>query len=317
MKIIVTGASGYFGSALAPFLDNLGHETVLISRSYLDFPIPSKGQYARWDGETLGEWSDEFDDADAVINLAGRTVNCRYNEENKREILESRIKSTRLVAQAIRQAKNPPKVWLNSASATIYHDEYERDMDEETGVIGDGFSVEVCKAWEAAFFEAELPNTRRVAMRQSMIFGRTAPVFNVFAALSKYFLGGPQGNGRQYVSWIHELDCLRATLFLLENNLSGPVNVCGPRPLPNREFQKVVRESFGVKFGLPAPKIAMEIGAIFLKTETELALKSRRVVPKRLLDAGFKFEFATWKDACENIVQTPLPDSTKKPELTK
>jgi uncharacterized protein (TIGR01777 family) len=304
MKIIICGASGYFGSVLAPFLCGLNHNITLISRSALDYSLPSNAQYVNWDGETLGEWSNEFDNADAIINLSGRTVNCRYNEENKRQILESRINTTRLVARAITQARKPPSIWLNSASATIYRNEFERDMDEETGVIGEGFSVEVCKAWEAALFEEDLPSTRRVAMRQSMIFGRSAPVFNVFANLSKLFLGGSQGNGKQYVSWIHERDCLRATLFLLENNLSGPVNVCSPTPLTNREFQKVVRESFGVKIGLSAPALAMEVGAYFMRTETELALKSRRVVPKRLLDAGFKFEFPTWKAACNDIVHT-------------
>lgn len=303
MKIIICGASGYLGSVLTPFLAEQEHQLVLISRSNLDYPIPSQANFMRWDGKTLDVWSKEFERADAVINLAGRTVNCRYNDENKKQILESRLNTVRLIAKAIQSVPNPPKVWLNSASATIYRNEFERGMDEETGVFGEGFSVEVCKAWEAALFETDLPNTRRVALRMSMIFGRTAPVFNVFANLSKFFLGGPQGNGKQYVSWIHERDCLRAIQFLIENDLSGPVNICGPAPLPNRDFQKIVRESFGVKFGLPAPKIAMEIGAFFMKTETELALKSRRVVPKRLLDAGFQFEFATWKAACEHIVR--------------
>jgi NAD dependent epimerase/dehydratase family enzyme len=169
--------------------------------------------------------------------------------------------------------------------------------------MGKGFSVEVCQAWEAVLFEAPLPLTRRVAMRLSMVFGRPAPVFQVFARLAKLGLGGQQGDGGQYVSWLHEKDFVRAVEFLLEHTeLSGTVNVCGPAPLPNRDFMRAVRKAFGVPFGLPGPRLALEVGAIFLRTETELILKSRRVVPRRLLDAGFEFEFNTWPAAVQDVV---------------
>jgi len=277
----------------------------------LHYPLPDKSTFVRWDGENKGDWTHAFEGADAVVNLAGRSVNCRYNAENRKQILESRINTTRLVAEAIQATRNPPKVWLNSSGTSIYRDEFERDMDEETGVIGEGFLVEVGKAWEAAFFEADLPDTRRVVIRLSMVLGRTSPAFMVFAKLAKFFLAGAQGNGKQFVSWIHERDCLHAILFLLESNLSGPINLCAPNPLPNREFQKVIRESFGVKLGLPAPKIALKFGAIFLKTETDLILASRRAAPKRLIDNGFQFEFPTWKAACTDIVQNSTPTVTK------
>ncbi|HEX9998134.1 MAG TPA: TIGR01777 family oxidoreductase [Abditibacterium sp.] len=303
MKIVICGASGYLGSVLAPFLAAPGHEIVLVGRRDLNFPLPNGVRFSSWDGENLGDWASEIDGADAVINLAGRSVNCRYNEVNRREILESRFQTTRVVARAVCKAKNPPRVWLNCASATIYRDERQTDMTEANGIVGKGFSVEVCKAWESALFESDLPQTRRVALRMSMIFGRTAPVFQVFARLTKLGLGGPQGDGGQFVSWIHERDCLRAMAFLLENDLSGPVNVCSPNPLPNRDFTRELRRVFEVPFGLPAPKIAMEIGAIFLKTEAELALKSRRAIPQRLLDAGFSFDFPKWNDAAQNIVE--------------
>ncbi len=303
MKIVLTGASGYLGNALAPFLAAREHEIVLVARREIH-SRPTNTRFFGWDGENLGEWAREIDGADAVINLAGRSVNCRYNEENKREILQSRLQTTRLVARAIAQAKNPPRVWLN-ASGAIYANQRERDLDEN-GAVGEGFSVEVCKAWEGALLEADLPQTRRVALRMSMIFGRSAPVFNVFARLTKLGLGGPQGDGGQYVSWIHERDCLRALQFLLENEtLSGPVNVCAPHPIPNREFTRVLCRVFGVPFGLPAPRPAMEIGAILMQTETELALKSRRAVPKRLLDAGFKFDFPHWRLAAPDIINSP------------
>lgn len=305
MKIIITGAGGYLGSVLAPFLASRGHEIALVARRDLDFSLPPGARFSRWDGETLGDWSREIDGADAVINLAGRSVNCRYNEANKREILESRLKTTRIVARAIEESKNPPRVWLN-ASGAIYQDQREKDLDEN-GALGNGFSVEVCKAWEGALFETDLPRTRRVALRIALIFGTTAPVFKVFARLTRFGLGGPQGGGGQYVSWIHERDCARAILWLLENEaLSGPVNICAPKPLPNREFMRTLRRVFGVPLGLPAPAIAMKIGAVFLRTETELALKSRRAVPQKLLDAGFSFDFSKWSDAARDIVsQTP------------
>lgn len=302
MKIVITGAGGYLGSVLAPFLSAEGHEVVLVARRELDFPLPQNARFCRWDGENLGDFAREIDGADAVINLAGRSVNCRYNEQNKREILESRLMTTRLVAEAIEAAKNPPRVWLN-ASGAIYQDQRKKDLDENSA-LGEGFSVEVCKAWEGALFESDLPQTRRVALRIALIFGKTAPVFKVFARLTKLGLGGAQGDGGQYVSWIHERDCVRAILFLLENDLSGPVNVCAPSPLPNRDFMRAVRRAFQVPFGLPAPAIAMKIGAVFLQTETELALKSRRVVPKRLLEAGFRFDFGTWNEATRDIVES-------------
>ncbi|MBW3635167.1 MAG: TIGR01777 family oxidoreductase [Armatimonadetes bacterium] len=306
MKIVLTGASGYLGTVLAPFLSALEHEMVLVARRELDYPLPARARWLQWDGENLGDWAREIDGADAVINLAGRSVNCRYSEKNRREILESRLQTTRIVAQSIGEAKNPPRVWLNAASATIYHDERGRDMDETSGVVGEGFSVEVCKAWEGALFESNLLRTRRVALRMSMIFGRSAPVFEVFERLTKLGLGGPQGDGGQYVSWIHERDCLRALQFLLENEtLSGPVNVCAPHPIPNREWTRVLRRIFSVPFGLPAPRPAMEIGAILMQTETELALKSHRVVPKRLLSAGFKFDFPHWRLAAPDIIDSP------------
>ena len=300
MKIIITGAGGYLGGVLAPFLAARGDEVVMVARHRPEITAQI-ARFSVWDGETLGDWAREIDGADAVINLAGRSVNCRYNEENKREILESRLKTTRIVARAIAEVKKPPSVWLN-ASGAIYQDQRKRDLDEN-GALGEGFSVEVCKAWESAFFETDLDKTRRVALRIALIFGKTAPILQVFERLTKFGLGGPQGDGGQYVSWIHERDCLRAITFLLENSaLSGPVNVCAPNPLPNREFMRELRRAFKVPIGLPAPAIAMKIGAVFLQTEAELALKSRRAVPKRLLDAGFHFDFPRWSDAARAIV---------------
>ena len=299
MKITLFGASGYMGHALWRHFRG-AHELRVVSRSKPRFDAP----FWAWDGENLGEWTRALDGAEAVINFAGRTVNCRYTPENKRQILESRVRSTRILGEAISRMETPPRVWLNASTATIYRDERERDMDENSGILGSGFSVEVAKSWEAALFEAKAPQTRRVALRMSMIFGRDAPVYEVFGRLVRLRLGGFQGDGGQIVSWIHERDCCRALEFLLENDLGGPVNVCSPHPLPNRDFMRELREASGVKWGLFAPKMAMEIGAFLMKTETELPLKSRRAVPQRLLDAGFAFEFPTWREAVRDIVQT-------------
>lgn len=300
MKIILTGASGYLGQLLAGHCAARGDEVVVVSRHAP--PLPSGVRFVAWDAQQQDDWSTAVDGADAVINLAGRSVNCRYNTENRREILESRLQTTRAVSTAIQNATRPPRVWLN-CSGSIYGDIRERPMDEASGEIGSGFSVEVCRAWEAALFAAELPQTRRVAMRLSMVFGRSAPVFQVFARLAKLGLAGTQGDGGQYVSWLHEKDFLRAVDFLLEHQeLSGAINVCGPAPLTNREFMREIRRAFSMPLGLPAPRPALELGAFFLGTETELLLKSRRVVPQRLVEEGFEFEFKTWAAAVRDIV---------------
>lgn len=303
MKIVLTGASGYLGQLLIGHFMRRGDEVVVVSRHAP--PLPTGVRFVAWDGKEQGEWSRELDGADAVINLAGRTVNCRYNAENRRQILESRLQTTRAITVALQAAARPPRAWLNSSSATIYRDARDRAMDESTGEIGSGFSVEVCQAWEAALFAETLPGTRRVAMRLSMVFGQSAPVFQVFARLTKLGLGGAQGRGDQYVSWLHERDFLGAVDFLLEHEeLSGAVNVCGPNPLTNREFMKAVRRAYGARFGLPGPRLGLEVGALLMGTETELILKSRRVVPRRLLEAGFQFEFERWPDAVSEVVQS-------------
>lgn len=300
-RIVLTGASGYLGGVLIRHLADRGHNLTVISRRKP--ALPAGTQFAPWDGEHLGAWVRHIDGAEAVINLAGKSVNCRYNEANRNEILKSRLATTNVVGEAIRIAASPPRVWLNASSATIYRDSRDLPMDECTGELGEGFSVDVCRAWEAEFFEPELPSTRRVAMRSSMVFGVGAPVFQVFERLVKLGLGGHQGDGGQMVSWIHEADFMAATEFVLTHeNLHGPVNICAPNPLPNRDFMAALRHGFGMPLGLWAPRLAMEIGAFFMRTETELPLKSRFVIPGHLLNAGFRFQFTDWPAAVRDIV---------------
>ena len=240
--------------------------------------------------------------ADAVINLAGRTVNCRYNDENKRQILDSRVQTTELIGRAIAKCKAPPRVWLQAASATIYRDARQNAMDEHSGEIGGGFSVEVCQAWEQTLFEAPV-SSRRVALRLAMVFG--APrggVYDAFEILVKLGFGGPMAGGGQYISWIHLRDFARAVAFLLEGELEGPINIAAPEPLTNAQFLSTLRRVLKVPYALPTARWQLEIGALLGRTETELLLKSRRVVPGKLAEAGFKFDYPNWKSAACAIV---------------
>lgn len=272
---------------------------MLVRRPVLDL----RERQVLWDAKGPGDWEAALEGADVLINLCGRSVNCRYNEANKAEIYASRLDPTRALGVAIQRCSEPPKVWLNAASATIYRHELERGMDEETGVLGKGFSVDVCQKWEAAFFEAELPKTRRIAMRQTMIMGADpGGPFEAYASVAKMGFGGAMAGGGQYVSWIHEHDLCRATDFMIDQSeIEGIVNLAAPNPLPNRDFMSAIVAAMGIKVALPTPKWALTIGAFARGTETELILKSRRVVPKRLLDAGFEFEFPTWPEAAKVI----------------
>jgi uncharacterized protein (TIGR01777 family) len=261
-----------------------------------------------WDGKTLGSWEEELEGADVVINLTGRSVNCRYNIDNLNEMMASRVDSVRVLGQAITACTHPPKVWLQASTATIYAHRYDAPNDEITGLIGGhepgapftwNVSIDIAKAWEAELAQAVTPNTRKVAMRSAMTMSADpGSVFFVFASLARKFLGGRLGDGKQFVSWIHELDFARAVSFLIEHeDISGAVNICSPNPLPQAEFARIIRESVKVPFGIPAPAIMVELGTRLMKTESELVLKSRRVVPSILLQNGFKFDFPKWEKA--------------------
>ncbi len=279
--------------------------------------VLSRTGETRWDGQTLGPWAEHLEGADVVINLAGRTVNCRYTVENLRQMMDSRVDSTRVIGQAIAQAKNPSKVWLQSSTATIYSHRLDAPNDELTGIIGGDepgvpskwvASTEIAKAWEQALWDAKTPGTRKVAMRSAMTMSPDpGSVFDVLARLAKRGLGGTLGNGRQYVSWIHELDFANAVQFLIDREgLDGAMNLCSPNPLPQRDFARVLRQAVGVRFGLRAPGLMVEIGTRAMRTESELVLKSRRAVPTRLLQAGFTFRFPTWQDASSYLTsQSP------------
>jgi uncharacterized protein (TIGR01777 family) len=309
MKIVLPGGSGHIGHALVRALASDGHECVVLSRRPDGVPAPARG--VMWDGRALGAWAVELDGADAVINLAGRSVDCRYTEKHLAEMMNSRVDSTRVVGAAIAAAARPPRVWLQAGTATVYGHRYDAPNDEVTGIIGDPpgvpkvwpRSVAIGLAWEAALAAAPTPRTRKVALRTSLVMG-PAPdsVFGVLAKLARRGVGR-QGDGRQYVSWIHEDDFVAAVRFLIvRDDLAGPVNLCSPHPLPNRDLMAALHEAVGMPLSLPVPAWALEIGAFFLCTETELILKSRRVVPRRLLEAGFTFRHPHWPEAAKDLV---------------
>ncbi len=316
-KIILAGGSGFLGGELVKHFTALGWSVVIITRS-----PNSRTDGVReiaWDAKSLGDWIYELEGATAVVNLTGRSVDCRYNAKNRREIMDSRVHSTRVVGEAIARCKTPPRVWLNSSTATLYqhtfgkpHDESSLEMDSATDAK-DAFSVEVAHAWERALFEEmegrlvtsspTKPVTRRVALRTSMVLGLGRnSVFPVLRRLTKFGLGGRQGSGKQFVSWIHIEDFCRAIEWIIAHDeLSGPINQCAPNPLPNAEMMKLFREVCRVPIGLPATEWMLEIGAFFLRTETELIFKSRRVVPGKLVASGFEFRFAEFRNALVDL----------------
>ena len=311
MKIVIPGGSGQVGRVLARAFSREGHEVIVLSRSAAQ---PAAWRILRWSLTDLSGWAAELDGADVIINLAGRSVNCRYTPANRREIVDSRVDSVRAIGKAIVMAKRPPRVWLQASTATIYAHRYDAANDEATGILGGDemgapdtwrFSIDVAKAWEKALDEAPGNTTRKVKMRSAMIMSPDpGGIFDTLLGLVRRGLGGTSGDGRQYISWVHETDFIRAVKLLIEReSIDGIVNVAAPEPLPNREFMATLRRAWGAPFGLPASRWMLEIGALFLRTESELILKSRRVVPRRLLEAGFTFEFPRWAEAAADLCE--------------
>jgi uncharacterized protein (TIGR01777 family) len=309
VRIVITGGSGQVGQILARHFYSHGHQVAVVARHVVAQPWST----VTWEGQHPGDWVNELDGCDVVVNLAGRSVNCRYNEANRREIKQSRIVTTRLVGEAIARSSTPPKLWMNASTATIYRHAMDRPMDDITGEIGGNepgipgtwrFSYDVAISWETAFFEAETPDTRKIALRSAITMSPDrGGAFETLLNLVRLGLGGRSGSGEQFVSWIHDVDFVRAIEFLMaRTDLDGCINIASPNPLPNRDFMAALRRAYGVSVGLPATDWMLEVGAFFLRTETELILKSRRVVPRRLVDAGFGFQFPDWSTAAADLV---------------
>jgi uncharacterized protein (TIGR01777 family) len=324
LRIVLPGGSGQVGQALARYFQQRGHQVTVLTRG----PYTAPWQTVHWDGEHPGPWVEYLEGADVCINLTGRSVNCRHDAAHRQTIYESRICSTNLLGRVIAGLTEPPKLWMNASAATIYARSLDENgvdlpLDETAGSLDSSalsaetgpsaerwarrrnFTARVAQDWEAAFFRAETPRTRKIALRSAIVLSPTpGGAFGVLSNLVRLSLGGKQGNGRQFVSWIHEADYARAVEFLIaREDIDGPINLAAPNPLPNREFMAALREAWDVPNGLPAPWLAIQLGALFLRTEPELVLSSCRAVPGRLLRAGFKFEFPDWPEAAQDLVQ--------------
>jgi uncharacterized protein (TIGR01777 family) len=312
MKVVIPGGTGHLGRVLGRAMAGRGDEVVVLTRREAE-PEPGV-RHVRWDGRRAGPWTAEVDGSDVVVNLAGRSVNCRYTRANLREMWNSRVDSARVLGGAIERAARPPRVWLQMSTATIYAHRHDAPNDETTGVLGGdepdvpaywAYSVDIARAWEREQRLADTPHTRKVALRTAMVMSpEPGGAFEMLLRLSRLGLGGPVAGGAQYLSWIHEDDLVRAIDFLVaRDDLSGPVNLAAPEPLPYRAFLRDLRAAAGVPFGLPATRWMAEIGAFLLRSDTELLLKSRRVVPGRLLEAGFAFDHPEWPAAAADLVR--------------
>jgi len=305
-KIILAGGSGFIGAILAEYFTAKRTEIVILTRKPRG---RTEGiREVRWDGENVGDWARELDGARALINLAGVSVNCRYHARNRKLMLDSRLNSTRILGEAIGRCAKPPPVWLNSSTATIYRHTFGPPWDE-TGEVGgcaeakDIFSVHIATEWERVFNEASTPYTRKVALRSAMVLGHGKnSVLPNLLRLARLGVGGRLAGGQQFVSWVHEEDFCRAVEWIIEHEtLSGPVNLAAPNPVTNTEFMATIRKVCHAPFGLPASRWMLEIGAFALRTETELLIKSRRVVPGKLLDSGFSFRHPHLLAAIEHL----------------
>jgi len=304
-KLILAGGSGYLGRVLAGYFKDRFDDIVILSRN----AAPAEGNIRTvvWNAREPGPWVEELERADALINLTGKSVDCRYTPKNKAAIYASRLESTRMLGYAIQRCTNPPEIWINASSATIYEGSYDKDQTETTGTIGDDFSMDVCKKWEATFEWFILSDVRRVAIRTSFVLGNKGGALPVLMRLARAGIGGSQGNGTQYVSWIHERDFARAIdWFITNDQAQGTYNLTAPGAVRNGIFMQQLREGLGKAVGIFIPAWLLRIGAFIIRTEPELILKSRKVYPQRLLNEGFVFEFTDSKKALGDLCRLEM-----------
>ncbi|WP_202703392.1 TIGR01777 family oxidoreductase [Flavobacterium sp. UGB4466] len=299
-KLIIAAGTGFLGQVLLHHFKDKFEEIVILTRGKSQ--IIDGIKYVNWNAKTFSGWENELENATVLINLAGKSVDCRYTKKNKQEILLSRIESTKILNKAVLNCKNPPKHWLNSSTSTIYRFSLDKQMDEVEGEIGNDFSINVALSWEKAFFKTETPNTLKTALRTSIVLGKNGGALLPLKTLAKIGFGGKQGKGNQWISWIHEDDFARAIEFIIKKEMTGKVNIVSPNPISNTDFMQKLRKTVGVSFGIPLPKFFLEIGSFIIRTETELVLKSRNVIPKRLLEKGFAFKFENIDPAFQNLL---------------
>ncbi|HVD99936.1 MAG TPA: TIGR01777 family oxidoreductase [Cytophagaceae bacterium] len=300
-KIILAGGTGFIGDFLQEYFRDKAKEIVVLTRSQ----ARREGNitYHTWDGKTLGTWKDQLEGAEMLINLSGKSVNCRYTEENKQAIFDSRTQSTHVLGEAVKQLKHPPVVWFNAASATIYRHAEDRPNDEFNGEYHNDFSVQVCKRWEESFEAIKLSATRKIILRIAIVLGKKDGVVKRFKTLTQFGLGGKQGSGEQYFSWIHEQDLAGIMEFLYQHSeLEGIFNCSSPNPVKNKTMMSIYRKILKPILAIHSPAWLLKLGAGMIGTETELLLKSRWVLPKRLQEAGYEFKYLKLEDALEDIL---------------
>jgi len=299
-KLIIAAGTGFLGQVLINHFKDKFEQIVILTRGNTKTIDGIK--YVNWNAKTFSGWENELENATVLINLTGKSVDCRYTKKNKKEILLSRIESTKILNKAVLNCKNPPKHWLNSSTATIYRFSLDKQMDETDGEIGNDFSINVALSWEKAFFKTETPNTLKTALRTSIVLGKNGGAFIPLKTLAKIGFGGQQGKGNQFISWIHEEDFVNAINFIIQKEIIGVINIVSPKPIRNYDFMKKLRKTVGFPFGIPMSVFLLEIGSFFIRTETELVLKSRNVIPKKLLENGFKFKFQNVDDVFQNLL---------------
>ncbi len=299
-KLVITAGTGFLGKVLIHHFKDTFQEIVILTRGKSE--IKNNIKYVHWNAKTLTGWEIELENADVLINLAGKSVDCRYTPQNKKEILDSRIDSTSILNEAVLGCINAPKHWLNSSTSTIYRFSLDRQMDETTGEIGDDFSMNVAKTWEKTFFEVKTRRTLKTALRTSIVLGKNGGAFVPLKTLTKIGFGGKQGKGNQFISWIHEHDFAQALAFIIEKEMTGVINIVSPKPITNRDFMATLRQIIKMPIGIPISEFLLKVGAKIIKTETELVLKSRNVIPRRLHENGFRFKYDTLEKAIRNLI---------------
>lgn len=299
--MVIAGGTGFLGNALEEYFFKIGYEVLILTRN------PKRKNHVKWDGASHGAWVDALEKSDVLINLAGKSVDCRYNVKNKTEIISSRISSTAILRKVLCELEYPPKVWMNSSSATIYIHAKTLDMTEENGIIGDDFSMNVCKNWEAEFFKPSPPEIRKIALRAAIVLGKEGGAFPKLKRISSLGFGGKAGRGDQFVSWIHISDyCSMIEYMINHEDISGVINMSAPDFRDNFSFMKTLAQFTKPLFQIPIPVSVLEIGALLIRTEAELLLKSRRVFPERMLKHGYPFKFPNLDQALGDLYKLQI-----------
>ncbi|MDB9755210.1 TIGR01777 family oxidoreductase [Winogradskyella sp.] len=296
--ITIAGGSGFLGQVLKSYFHKKGYNIYILTRT------PKQVNDFSWNAKDLGEWTHILEETNVLINLTGKSVDCRYTEANKKLIYDSRIDSTSILGLAIQNCKNPPEAWLNMSTSTIYKDSYYKEMTETSGDIGDDFSMNIAKSWEAVFNNLITPKPKKITLRTSIVLGKNGGALLPLKRLTQFGLGGKQWHGKQKVSWIHETDFARSIEFLIEQNLEGVFNIVAPKPTTNKYLMEVIRTALRMPFGISHPKWLLQLGAKMIGTEPELVLKSRNVIPQNLVANGLKFNYLEIESAIENLVKT-------------